>query len=1243
MISRKGFVQFIPMIFGVGGSVIGGLIGGGAIGGIGLAPMFGMTGTQLGATLGFMMSSMVGSALFPSETDIEDPVFGDMETTVSMKSGPIPAVLGTDTVNGNVVWASETTFYQQKHRVGSTNNFGFVKVHYEYSNESKRSFLLGVVNGPASILRVWEGKELLDIYNNPDIYVFDGQDNEGIKDFTGEDYGEWPYTCFIGFKDWELHGSSVIPNFRIEVSSAFGFPFFAGSYSEYTTHELLWKVKADGTLDAEWGDNGMYKHEDPEGGTTNTAFLIHHMSDGRLLVFHNSYWIEGTGVSDPDASQVIGTMLTKDGQRDTSWGYNGFYRDRSNPESWNYATSGSSKFLYEDPWGYFHLFSQWGYYHKFDSNGNMVMVKQQYDATLKQLVQTHSGCSMGWVDREGENGIRLILVGVAGNIPSASYISNMMAVLITKDDTVLDEEWGGGAVDRTPETPSAPGYALVGPVGNYWGDAHEVIKAYDGGIYVLHDYGSQPGELHTHHTLSKLNADGKAYDQGFGIINFDGGKFYDEEEGIYRRVRYGRAAAGWPFYHGYKRSMKLDGENVVVLASYYAIAVSGTYLTTFNKYGSVIQRSEDLVNAMHHMTIVSGQIVCIKYGTGDNIWVYNRYSHNLMRTYDPTGLDITRYCNVFDPIVGEGSDYDINPITAIKEIVTNTKWGARKTAIVNEETFGIEEAYCASQNMGISLVMNKQKPWQDYVDYILSHIGGFRYQSGGELCVGMFKNESSIIDITKENLVRIDPEDSGPLIDVVERSRSGSYNRIIVTYKDRSKDYATGVVVANDRVDQKNSGIRWKVFKLDAFKNIEAAKKAATRLLIESMYRMHSYKFTLGYEMMLLQVGSIVTISDGEKISNKKVRMLPISEDINGRGLSVEAVDEISEFYPELVYTSQESERDPDSQVDLVSSPINFMEDTLENKIYICIVPDSIRVSSWGIYVSSNGTDYEFLGTTGIEGVTDGGANCEGTITGFMPAHNTPGYYKDETITVDVGEVVDFKGTINNDDFFNNKYLARIDDEIIGYGSAVETSVTGVWELTGLLRGLFETEAVAHYTGEDFATLKPNVEYEFSNNDVGKTLYFKAAAIYGPYSQDLADVTAYSVTIQGYAKRPAAASLLRLDSDEFDGAEQGGSYSGATFTLHWNLGAKDSGAGVGGYGVGTVNHYVQDPELQAIVLRFEEENGTLISERETTIKNSETITKATDLNGINPAIVKVIPRRNLRSRLENYLKVDDRS
>ena len=303
---------------------------------------------------------------------------------------------------------------------------------------------------------------------------------------------------------------------------------------------------------------------------------------------------------------------------------------------------------------------------------------------------------------------------------------------------------------------------------------------------------------------------------------------------------------------------------------------------------------------------------------------------------------------------------------------------------------------------------------------------------------------------------------------------------------------------------------------------------------------------------------------------------------------------------------------------------------------------------------------YILAGRAGVDGVTSGDANSAGMISEFIPAHPAVTWARNESVLVNIGTVTDLRTDITDDEFWNDRYLARIGDEIIAFKTAEETETAGIWRISNLRRGLFGTEPVAHYSGEDFCTLDPNFTYIYDPVNIGQTLYFKAVVFYGDNFQDISDVNAYQVTIQGYYQRPAAAACLRLTADLNDGGS--GAYSGDSFPLYWQLGSRTSGLGIGGHDVNPAHpswfypdaesllvtgggalfgNYIQDPELQAIILKFEKEDGTAIGQREIAVGESTTITKATDLGGFNPARIKIVPRRALEAWDQNSILVDD--
>ena len=83
----------------------------------------------------------------------------------------------------------------------------------------------------------------------------------------------------------------------------------------------------------------------------------------------------------------------------------------------------------------------------------------------------------------------------------------------------------------------------------------------------------------------------------------------------------------------------------------------------------------------------------------------------------------------------------------------------------------------------------------------------------------------------------------------------------------------------------------------------------------------------------------------------------------------------------------------------------------------------------------------------------------------------------------------------------------------------------GHWQLTGCIRGQYNTSAVAHAAGVPFARLDATLLHvPFRKEDVGKKIWLKFASynIFGSGNQSLADVKAYEYTIMAYYIPPVS-------------------------------------------------------------------------------------------------------------------------
>ncbi len=646
------------------------------------------------------------------------------------------------------------------------------------------------------------------------------------------------------------------------------------------------------------------------------------------------------------------------------------------------------------------------------------------------------------------------------------------------------------------------------------------------------------------------------------------------------------------------------------------------------------------------------------------VQIYDPANLTLVATYDPLNED-------FDEVLWNSIYYpeakywysavpggDANPADIIWDLATNTRYGAgMPTTYLNATSFADIRQYCRDNDLLISVSFDTSKPLLDCIQYICSHFGGFVYWMGGQLYLGAWRNEEPEFHITRDHLV---VDGNNPPVQVRKRKYSETINHVELGWQNREDIYGPASTPFRDDVDIRLSGKRRKKqIELSGIKRPELANKMGWRYLIDSMYRFGIYSFKLGPNSCLLHVGQVGLLTDGFKITNQRIRITSISESKDGVNLDVEAVDDVSDLYPDLASrtpaTTLRVPETPITAADLAAPTITAVEDTEDNEVILSLSPGNAYTSGWMVYTSWDGNTYTFNQQVKAGGVTT--ANSVGTLLTALPAA-APGLALDATVTVDIGTVTDLRTDLTEDDFLNGRYPIQIGDEILAYRTATEIAA-GQWQLTGLIRGLNGTEPEAHAIGETFKTLDSDGTIEFSASDIGKTLYIKAVTYYRNVAQTLDNGTVTTILLTGPAVRPLSAGFARITPGEADGWQT--QYSGDAITLYWNLPGKTAGFNIGAQDGGGIwewgdsesllvpqngvhwGSYVQDPSLQGVDLVFLDANGTIIGSKNLGVVSTTTISKADDLGNNNPVTVEVYPRSSSRALRPATVTIDDGS
>jgi len=1113
-----------PLAAGLSGAKLGGMLAG--------AMHMGATGTQLMTGVGYMAGMFLGRQLFPQKNKVEMPPMAKYPIQRSDKGSPIPVVFGTDQVAGNIIWMGPSQPYVIKHKASGGKGGGGSQETTE--TRYRKSFLIGVCEGPANIIRAWKGKTEIDI---TDFTIFRGDgSNSGLATMVGEDWASYPNLCCAFFDSYELGNSEQIPNFVFEVSYANVVGIWQADNNGYVTrlsptdYECVERINTTGA--------SCYE-------------VDVHQETGRVCYCQKAQ----TGVSEPVVimdrhGNDLGIHFDNSGSSDWA-NHDSFYAVRFAGENGEYIVA---------------------FEFRTGLNGTIWKWDSHTGAKIFRTPVVYTAYSLD-TDEDGH----VYVSTVKGASPYA-----VIAKYNGETGVLMDlDRFQGNAGSRDMR---------IGKFGSYWDD--KVISAgsnaWEGWTISIMDFDQPAGdvpefEVNSGETIFRVfpTEDGYIYACGYNYVY----KYDDELRLLAKSAWLGNVVS----------CMQLPNDKI-----YVARSAQGTEVP------SVVILDGDDLSVLATYDPRNGD--CGSFGWG--------------ATYGPT------CCFLLSSAVGA----DMNPVDIIEESLTNTRWGARVSqSYIDYTSFQAIREYCAENDLLISVVYDQPRPVLDWIDYICTHFGGYLFWSGGTLHIGAWKDDDPVGEpITAGDLVSrraIDEANEGdeePPVTIRKRMYSETFNRVEVTWQSRADNYGPAIATAEDAVDQRvSSQMRKQQIELAGAKTAALGQKLAYKLLFDSMYRFSIYAFTLGPKSQLLEVGDVKLLSDGYRVSNQRIRITSVSESVNGMNLDIEAVDDIAHLYPTIGWICEETERVEDEPVTLVEPTINFREDISERVLYLSCAPSDQYVNGWNIYGSRDANSYEWLGKATIDGVTSGNANSVGALTSALPAAKAIINRRDESFTVNIGTVTDLRTSVTESELLAGLSLAKIGNEIVGYKDCVETGTAGVWQVTNLVRGMFNTEPVAHAVGETFATLDIDFAFVLRHSDAGQTLYFKACPFYGNQAMSVDNATAQTWTAECEYRKPCPAQLIHIeDQDGFDRIQ---SYPVTMETL---IGNRQSGYGSGGYGDLPYGHSVPDRNITALVVRVLQQDGTQITSTRYDIDGDEskqfTIADA-DRDGHDPVDVEVYP------------------
>jgi len=911
----------------IGGAVIGGIIGG---------PMGAEYGAQIGMSVGFVAGSFLGNMVFPEDYESKMPPVHDYPVQSSAVGIPIPIVLGTGKLAGNVIQMGALVSYQIAHKSGGGGKGGGDK-QVSYETRYKRSFIISICEGPARILRAWKGKIEIPI---TEFTSYSGDDNSGISTLIGKSYAEYSNICLAYFEDYELGNSQAIPNFIFEVSAGVPeyYELIAGgdSYTD-SPATCAWHFNNDGVILKELlhfpsGNSPSISRESAISPIDQSIYCCH--------------W------SNTDSKGEI-HKFDSDGEPVLTWGTNGIIQYPYLAIAISCAVDSSGN-LYA------------GIYHHPAEAAHNVLYK--YDPSGNLLWSAHSSAlgDTRWVSHIHIASDGKVYLIEYNTVPSSTY----RCYRFSPTDGSYIQQYTQAGGDVKPHGMDVDDFGFV---------------------YIVTSQAR----------IERFSNDGTPTNQ---IHLYEPWPIFAMTEGVV--VKSGLAASATIVYvGGYKHNATtVLNENNIWKYNWNFDTLLDTKLIDSDYASTVTRLTQDNYNDMLaiHGAAAPNTIYQIKCSDLSTIRTWELASY--------LGFD---YSTRLTKINEEA--YDMNFASMIRDLLINERYGGYDESDLITEDFDSVIAYCKNNNLKGSIIISQQRPLPDWIAYICSQFQGYFYEIGGKIGLNCYRNQASVLSITQDDLIRDGDE---PPVHITKRPYSSTFNRLEAVWTNRSNNYKTAAVPAFDRVDQRESRqVRTKTFDLKTITNAELASKMAWRIFIDQIYRFSQYTFKLGYKSMLLEVGDVIDVTDGHLLTAKKMRVMSINDETNGRRAIVTAVEDISELYPTLAYGIQESEAEIDPEITLEDGTVAFRENYIDNKLFLSITPGGVQCNGFYIYMSYDDESYELVGKVAIGGVTGGQANSAGTIQSNLPAYTTVVHRKDEAFDVSIGTITDLDTAITDDTF----------------------------------------------------------------------------------------------------------------------------------------------------------------------------------------------------------------------------------
>ena len=473
---------------------------------------------------------------------------------------------------------------------------------------------------------------------------------------------------------------------------------------------------------------------------------------------------------------------------------------------------------------------------------------------------------------------------------------------------------------------------------------------------------------------------------------------------------------------------------------------------------------------------------------------------------------------VVGKLTNTGDGIDVNPADYMRYILD--KVGLSDVEIVGLDNY---RQYCKAADMFISTPPDETsaKSAREIINEIATLTNAYVFWSNDTFKIvplddrdytGWKPNRTILYDLSADDFI---PQSGGALVTYQRKDSSEVYNQYPVEFINRENGYEKESVSYAVTQDIADYGLRQaNTTQAHYLYTKERAVKLAEQLARKGKYERNKYTFKLDWSFCRLEVGDLVTLTDENCGLNKQVVMIDsVTEGTDGL-LTFTAVSRPEGTYTAAKYDVHETDR----------PYINYNKQAPNtDKPVILQPPADLTTNGLEVWIGARGTGDNWGGCDAY--VSDDNAHYRhaGTITSSARIGTLA---KAIDAAVDTIEVT-ANGTFlsgSEQDAKRGNTLCWLDGECFSYQTA-DLLPGGNYQLTGCMRGQYNTTAESHAAGCNFARLDSTLlKIPFRKEDVGKQVWLKFVSfnIFGSGYQSLADVQAYEYVLLPYYIPPVS-------------------------------------------------------------------------------------------------------------------------